>query len=288
MKRHLLHSIGTVLLPIWCLAAGTHLDIMVPDIKDTDLSGPVKSVEMKIWRNVSDEYTTEKREYDRTGNLLKISEHDGDGNLVDSTTFFYDENGCFMRKLYKNEKKGYEKEWKVELNPETRQIARLEKNGRICIETYSAEGYLLSYRLMNKDRQPIVTKKYTRDKNNRTLKYTRIEERKPLYTYYYKWADNGFIDMEHVSYHQKKSERLHTYEYLVSDDHENWTQRIMVRYDITDGKREKTYERTVQRKIEYFDDEEPEHAEPEDVDTSTNAVEAITNASAEAEPGNGE
>ncbi len=237
------------------MASPTHLDIMVPDIKDTDLHGPVKSVELKVWQNVSGEYTTEKREYDETGNLLKITENDEEGTLVETRSFKYDENGCYDRMSYHNKEEDKAYEWKVVLNPETRQIALQEiKTGRIGLETYSPEGYIVSYKLVDKDHKPILTYKYKRDENNRKTKFTRIEGRKPAYTYYYKWADNGFIDMERQHYHQEKAERLHSYEYLVTDDHCNWTQRIMVRYDIGGGKKEKVYERTVQRKIEYFED----------------------------------
>ncbi len=238
------------------MADPTHLDIMVPDLKDTDLRGPVKSVELKLWRNVSGEFTTEKREFDRTGNLLKITEHDEGGKLVDTTTFLYDENGCYERRLYCNNEQSYSNEWKVVLNPETRQIALKEIGGdRVGIETYSDAGYLLQYRLLNGEHQPLVTNEYKRDENNRLNIYTRIESRKPVYTYYFKWADNGFIDMEAQTYHEEKDKRRHTYEYLVTDDHGNWTQRIMVRYDIGGKKPVKVYEHTVQRQIEYYGDE---------------------------------
>jgi len=257
-------------------AGPTHLDIMVPDLKDTDLRGPVKSVELKVWRNVSGEFSTEKKEYDRTGNLIKSTEHDENGKLLNTTDYIYDENGCYERMHYKNEQKGYESDWDVVLNPETRQIALREKDGRIGIETYSPEGYLLSYQLMDKNKKPLLAFQYKRDENNRLVKYTRIEERSPVYTYYFKWADNGFIDMERQIYHQEKAERLHTYEYLVTDGHGNWTQRIMVRYDTGGKKKEKVYEHTVQRTIEYFDDPEPiqneetgqESAEPADTDNA--------------------
>lgn len=107
---------------------------------------------------------------------------------------------------------------------------------------------------MDHNKKQILAYTYKRDDNNRLVKFTRIEERSPDYTYYFKWADNGFIDVERQIYHQEKAERLHTYEYLVTDEHGNWTQRIMVRYDTGGKKKEKVYEHTVQRTIEYFDD----------------------------------
>lgn len=256
MTRTPLLALFSALIAGFAHAVPTHLDIMVPDIKDTDLHGPVKSVELKVWRNVSGECSTEKKEYDRTGNLVKSSEYDEDDKLVDTTDYTYDETGCYKHMHYENKEKGFESDWKVVLNPKTRQIALRADDGRIGIETYSAEGYLTQYRLMDKDRNPTLVFQYTRDENNRLVKYTRIEDRKPTYTYYFKWADNGFIDMERQIYHQEKAQRLHTYEYLVTDKHGNWTQRIMVRYDTGGKKREKVYEHTVQRKIEYFDNVE--------------------------------
>ena len=264
MKRTLLLFAVASMLQSTLLAGSTHLDIMVPDLRDTDLRGPVKSVELKVWRNVSGEFTTEKKEYDKTGNLLKSTERDENDELVDISEYLYDDDGCYVGMHYQNREEHYEHNWEVILNPDTRQIALREKNdGRIGMETYSPEGYLLSYQLLNKERQPLIAFQYLRDDSNRPLQYTRIEERKPEYTYYFKWADNGFIEMERQVYHQEKAERLHTYEYLVTDDHGNWTQRIMVRYDVDGNKREKLYEQTVQRKIEYFEDTTAETTAPE-------------------------
>ncbi len=238
------------------LAGPTHLDIMVPDLQDTDLKGPVKSVKLELCRNVSGAFVTEVREYDRTGNLLSITEYDEEDEKVDTSTFTYNESGCYDRLLYQNEEKDYSSEWKVILNPGTRQIALREiEDGRIGIETYSPEGYLTNYRLVDKDRRQLVAREYKRDENNRLTKLTRIEGRDPVYTYYFKWADNGFIDMEGQIYHQEKEQRRHTYEYLVTDDHGNWTQRIMVRYDIGSKEPEKIYEHTVQRHIEYYEED---------------------------------
>jgi hypothetical protein len=224
MKLSLLMLILTLGISTVLAEAPAHLDIMVPDIRDTDLIGPVKSVELKLWQNVSADFITEKREYDPTGNLLQITEHNGEGELVDVTTFQYGDDGCYERMVYKNEEKGYTNEWQVVLNPDTRQIALREVDGdRIGIESYSPDGYLISYRLMGADRKPIVTREYKRNENNRLTMYKRIEGRTPAYTYYYKWADNGFIDMEAQTYHQDKDKRRHTYEYLVTDDQGNWT-----------------------------------------------------------------
>ncbi len=241
------------------LAAPAHLDIMVPDIQDTDLKGPVKSVDLKVCRNVSGEFTTEQREYDRTGNLRKITDFDEKDNIVDITTFSYDDNETYAGMVYENKEKKYTNEWNVVLSPDTLQIAlREDDGGRIGLETYSPEGYLISYKLMNAAKKMLIGKEYKRDAENRLIKYTRIEGRRPAYTYYYKWADNGMIEMERQQYHQEKAQYLHTYEYLVTDDHGNWTQRILVRYDIGGGRKEKVYEHTVQRKIEYYPDaEEP-------------------------------
>ena len=68
---------------------------------------------------------------------------------------------------------------------------------------------------------------------------------------------------------------MHTYEYMVIDDHGNWTQRLMVRYDIGGKKKENVYEKTTVRKIEYFGEESPapEEAAPEEApQTETEAT----------------
>ena len=272
MKRSM--TLLTLLLaaPLLLPAEPAHLEIMIPDLQDTDLKGPVKSVEVKLCRNVSGEFTTEKREYDRTGNLLKITERDEEGELVDSSTFAYDEDGCYESMVYRNEEKDYSTEWKVVLNPETREIALREITGdRIAIESYSPDGYLEKYRLLGADRKPVLARDYKRDENNRLTKFTYIEGRSPVYTYFFKWADNGFIDMEGQIYHEEKEKRRHTYEYLVTDDHGNWTQRIMVRYDIGGKKPVKVYEHTVVRSIEYYEDNasSPEDSSPETKPSST-------------------
>ena len=234
--------------------AQTHLDIMVPDIKDTDLKGPVKSVMLKLCQNAADIYIWEKREFDRTGNLTFITEYDDDMKLMNRSEFIYDDNGCYVGMKYKDEEHDFESDWKVVLNPETRQIARQEKtDGRIGIETYSPEGYLVSYRLMGKNHEQIVATEYKRDEHNRKTRRTRIEGRKPVYTFFYKWADNGFIDMEGQIYQKDKAKRRHTYEYLVVDKYGNWTQRIMVRYNIDGREPVWMYEHTVVRTIAYYE-----------------------------------
>ncbi|HSR88691.1 MAG TPA: hypothetical protein VLL07_07025 [Pontiella sp.] len=255
MKRGLALILTLAGLPAVLFAQASHLDIMVPDLRDTDLKGPVKSVELKVCRNVSGEFSTEKKEYDRAGNLLKTTEHNEEGKLEVTNQYIYDENGCYERRIYNNEKEDFSSEWEVVLSPETRQIALREiEDGRIGLETYSPEGYIVSYRLMNKDREPILAYNYKRDENNRLTMFTRIEDRTPDYTYYFKWADNGLMDMEAQTYHQEKQTFRHTYEYLVADDFGNWTQRILVRYDIGGKKPEKVYEHTVQRTIEYYEE----------------------------------
>jgi hypothetical protein len=92
------------------------------------------------------------------------------------------------------------------------------------------------------------------DENNQRTEYIKYDEKnRPLYTYWFKWKEGGLIDKERQRYHEEKKERLHDYEYLVVDDHGNWTQRLMVRYDIGGKEKEKVYERTTVRTIEYFD-----------------------------------
>jgi hypothetical protein len=270
--RHLIALALIAALQTASWAVSTHLDIMVPDIQDTDLKGPVKSVDLKVCRNVSGEFTTERREYDEKGNLLKITELDKADKLVDVTTFSYDENESYEGMVYENKDKEYTNKWNVVLSPETQQIALRENGGgRIGLETYSPEGYLVSYQLLNDSKKQLIGKEYKRDEHNRLIKYTRIVGRKPAYTYYYKWSDNGMIDMERQQYHQEQAQYLHTYEYLVTDEHGNWTQRILVRYDISNGHKEKVYEHTVQRMIEYYTTGEKVEADEHDTDAEENS-----------------
>jgi len=287
--KHIPILIALVLsTPCQSPAAGTHLDIMVPDIKDTDLIGPVKSVEVQLWQNVSGEYTTEKREFDRTGNLVKITEWDEEDEVVDTTEFLYDETGCYERMHYENKDKGLSEDWQVILNPETRQIALREATlGRIAMESYTESGYRKEYKLLDSDKRQLLAYKYERDEQNRKTRYIRYQGTHPQYTYYFKWADNGFIDMEHQIYHAEKEQRRHTYEYLVNDDHGNWTQRIMVRYDVGGKKPVKVYEHTVVRKIEYFGEDEPDTVDsPEEPDGNGSEGPAPTNTVATADSSN--
>lgn len=256
MKHALLVAMAIGLLSPVAGAAPTHLDIMVPDLKDTDLLGPVKSVKFDLCQNVSGEHTTEMREYDRTGNLLKVTEWNAEGEQVETTTFHYDDNGCYERMHYENSDTELEQDWQVILSPKTRQIALREQDeGLIALETYSEEGYLESYQLLDENKKPLRANQYKRDEHNRQTRFTRLEEGKPAYTYYFKRDDSGVIDMERQRYHQEKEEFLHTYEYLVTDDNGNWTQRILVRYHLDHGKKDKVYEHTVVRKIEYYENE---------------------------------
>jgi hypothetical protein len=243
-------------------ADSRHLDIMVPDLKDTDLSGPVKSVKVDVCRNVSGIHTTEKREFDPVGNLTRISEWDADGKLIETTTFAYDADGSYESMHYENKEDEIDQAWTVILNPETRQIALREKEGFIALETYSDERYLLSYQLMSKEKKQLLAYEHKRNDSNRETELTYIVDRKPVYTYFFKWGENGFIEMERQRYHQERAEFLHTYEYLVNDDYGNWTQRILVRYRLDSGRKEKVYEHTVVREIEYFQENpEPEEGE---------------------------
>ncbi len=275
MKRKLLPTLLSLAFAGTLPATTTHLDIMVPDLKDTDLIGPVKSVELQLWENIAGEFTTEKREFDRTGNLTKITEWDENDELVDISNFFYDDNGCYVRMSYENKKDDYTHDWTVVLSPETRQIALKEAmEGRIAIESYTEAGYLKDYKLLDSNKKQIIAYSYERDEENRKTKYVRYRGTAPQYTFFFKWADNGFIDMEGQIYHQEKAKRRHTYEYLVTDEYGNWTQRIMVRYDIGGKKPVKVYENTVQRMIEYYEDDLPEAVDDESSTASESNGEA--------------
>ncbi len=267
--------VALAILPAAVLAQETHLDVMVPERIDTDLSGLVKSVDTKVSINVSGKFERERSEYDRIGNLLSETEWDLEGECISTLTNYYDENGNFERQLYADYEDGCTNDWEVILNPDTHQIAMKEvKSGGAAVYTYSPAGYLVSYRYADRDKklkEAFVTK---RDEQNRPKEYTRMDDRKkPLYTYWFKWKDDGTIDRERQRYRQGKGERLHVYDYLKADDHDNWIQRLMVRYDI-DSEKKKIYERLAVRTIEYF---EPEPTATEWTDTvATNAVEELS------------
>ena len=284
MKSCLSVILSAAGLPVALLAQVSHLDIMVPDREETDLTGPVKSVELDVCKNVSAEHTKELREYDRTGNLLKVSEWDSEGKPTETTTYFYDENGCYERQLYVNHEDQYTNDWSVVLNPETRQIAlKNKRTGSVALETYSPEKHLLRYRLIDRDRKQIRASRCMRDDANRRTQYTRYdEENSAEYTYYFKWKENGFIDMERQRYRQEKKERLHTYDYLVIDDLGNWTQQLMVRYDIGGKEKEKVYEQITVRKIEYFNRDEAAEETEAEPDAANQAASDETGMAAEA------
>ena len=238
-------------------AAQSHLDIMAPALKDTDLHGPIKSVDEKVSVNVSGDFEREHSEYDRTGNLLSDTEWSADGKLANTLTNFYDDNGNFNRQLYMDIEDEYTNDWQVVLSPDTHQIAMKKKLSKAAaIYTYSDAGYLISYRYLNKERELKSGSITKRDENNRRKEFTRLDgDKKPLYTYWFKWKENGLIDRERQKYRQEDGERLHIYDYLKFDDHGNWTQRLMVRYDVGGKEKKKVYERLVVRDLEYFDDE---------------------------------
>jgi hypothetical protein len=257
-KQYLAIAFLAATFPAMLSAQQTHLDIKAPARMGAEVVGPVKSVETDLCKNVSDEHTRKRIEYDETGNTLTIVNWDSDDKLADTTTNFYDENGCFYRQQYIGfGKKGLTNDWEVVLNPETRQIAMKNKRtGSIIVRTYSPEKQLMHYRFMDKEKKQKSASRNTWNANNQRTEYVKYDERnRPLYTYWFKWKDNGFIDKERQRYQQEKKERLHDYEYLAVDDHGNWTQQLMVRYDIGGGEKEKVYERTTVRKIEYFEEE---------------------------------
>jgi len=273
MKRCLYLILSTAGLPLALVGQVSHLDIRVPDRDNTDLTGPVRSIELDVCINVSGEHTKERREYDRTGNLLESSDWDSDGERTETTTYFYDENGCYERQLYESFEGEYTNDWTVVVNPETRQIGMKDKRtGSVALETYSPEKRLLHFRLVDRDRKQISASRNKRNEANRRTEYTQFDsDNRAEYTYFFKWEKNGFIDKERQRYRQEKKERLHTYDYLVVDDFGNWTQQLMVRYDIGGKEKEKLYEQITVRKIEYFASEEtrPETEIEPDADTAT-------------------
>lgn len=250
-------AVQAALLSTVC-AQQTHLDIKVPERVERDLFGPVKSVSTDLSFNMSDNHTKELDEYDRAGNLTAESEWDSDDELANTSTNYYDENGCFYRHDYISlGRKGSTNEWEVILSPETRQIAMKNKRtGSITIRTYSPDKYLLHYKEMDRGKKLVKASRTKRRADNREEEYATLDEKnRPVYTYYYRWDDRGFIDRERVRYHQKKKERLHTYDHLVVDEHGNWTQQLMTRYDVGGTDKTKVYEKLKVRNIEYYEDD---------------------------------
>jgi hypothetical protein len=150
MNRYLIAiAIITTLCPP--AFAQTHLEIMVPSLKDTDLSGPVKSVDTKVSINVSGKFERERQKYDWEGNLLSETEWDPDGECINTRTYYYDESGSLERERYIDYEDAYTNNWDVILNPDTLQIAmREKKKGSAAVYTYSPAGYLLSYRYIDR------------------------------------------------------------------------------------------------------------------------------------------
>lgn len=241
-----------VILP-HLLTAQTHLDIARPELMDTDLRGPVKCIETETTYNVSGKTAKERTEYDEIGNVLNETEWNPDGELINTLTNHYDEDGVFTSYTYVSFENEYTNHWDVYLSPETRQIALKKESGSTLLYTYNEDGFLMHFKRLNNDRSLSSASITKRDEQNRRIEYTRLDEnKKPRYTYWFRWKEDGLIDRERQKYRQEKGERLHTYDYLEKDEFGNWTQRLMVRYDIGGKEKEKIYERVVARNIEYF------------------------------------
>jgi hypothetical protein len=253
------------------LGEGGHLDFMAPDRMDTDLSGLVKSVDTKTSVNVSGEFTRTYQEYDLIGNLVLETEWDPKGECLNSLRNYYNLDGHFEGRLYYDFEDEYTNSWEVILQADTRKMALLEESGAAAIFTYSPAGYLVSYRFLNEDKEVTGGSRTKRDAHHRSIEYTKLDEKgKPVYTYWHKWKEDGTIDRERQKYRKEEGERLHIYEYIDADPNGNWTQRLMVRYDMGGKKKEKLFERVVTRSIEYFEEEVP-LGETTDADSSAGA-----------------
>lgn len=251
-----------ILLGICCgaLAGGKHLEIMVPYAVDNGLKGPIKWVEEERSFNVDGEFTKVREEYDREGNLMLETNWDTDGELSSATTNLYDESGTYYRQVYvKHGKRGYTNSWDVVLNSETRQVAEKKENGSIVLSTYSPEKRLIFLRYIKTGNKQSYAKRWKRDQEQNLSQYVRLNaENKPEYTYKYRYNAQGEIEKSHVIYHEDKRERLHEYEYLDFDEYGNWTQRMMVRYDVSGKRKEKVYDRIQVREFGYHETNDPE------------------------------
>ncbi|RKX39849.1 MAG: hypothetical protein DRP64_13620, partial [Verrucomicrobia bacterium] len=234
MKRPLIAIAILAALPPGAFAQETHLDIKVPDTVESDFFGPIKSVETDTCYNMSDKHLKEIRSYDANGNLLGEMDWNYEGELTSSKTNYYNERGCLTEYRFIDHKDGETNHWEVILSPPTRQIAkRNKKTGTTDLRTYSPEKYLLHYKKTDKKKKLVKASRTQRREDNRETEYTRFNQgNRPLYTYYFQWDDRGFVTKERLRYHQEKKERLHTYDFLKVDEHGNWTQRLMTRYDV--------------------------------------------------------
>lgn len=266
MNYKLSTAVSLILLCAAACGAATHLDIAVPDRMDTDLTGPVRSIDMKTSVNVSGQFERTYREYDETGNLIIETEWDADGACLNTLTNFYNEvSGCFERQLYISLKDKFTNDWEVILSPDTRQIALKKQDGETVVYTYSPERYLTAFRFVDADRKLVKASATRRDEENRRIEYTLMDEDKdPLYTYWFKWKSDGRIDRERQRYRKEEGERLHEYTYIEHDPHGNWTQRLMVRYDIGGREKRKVFERVVTRTITYFGESDTTGAAADD------------------------
>lgn len=261
MKRPLIAiAILAALLPA-TFAMGTHLDIKVPDTVESDFFGTIKSVETDTCYNMSDKHLKEIRSYDANGNLLGEMDWNYDGELTSSKTNYYNEHGCHTEYRFIDHNDGETNHWEVILSPSTRQIAKRNKKiGTTDLRTFSPEKYLLHYKKTDKKKKLVKASRTKRREDNRETEYTRFDQKnRPLYTYYFQWDDRGFITKERLRYHQEKKERLHTYDFLKVDEHGNWTQRLMTRYDVGGKEKTKVSEKLTIRTIEYFEDSPTEN-----------------------------
>jgi len=260
MRRSLITIAIIAPLTSLAFAEGIHLDIKVADTVEADLFGSVKSVETDTCFNMSDKHIKEVRKYDTYGNLLTETEWNRDGEIDNTTTNYYDEKGCYTEQCNIDSKEGTTNHWEIMLNPATRQIAKLNKKSAATIlRTYSPEKHLLYFKKLDGNKNLVKASRTKRRADNRESEYTRLDQKnRPFYTYYFKWGDRGFIDKERVRYHQEEKERLHTFDYLKVDEHGNWTQRLMIRYDVGGKDKTKIYEKLSVRTLEYFEDEPPE------------------------------
>ncbi len=237
-------------------AQDTHLDIRVPDTVESDLFGPIKSIETDTSYNMSTEHLKKVRSYDPSGNLLGEMNWNYAEELKSSRTNYFNEHGSLTEYRFIDHTDEETNYWEIILSPSTRQIAkRNKKTGTTKLRTYSPQKYQVQYKETDKQKKLIKASRTKRRADHRETEYTRIDQKnRPLYTYYFKWDDRGFITKERLRYHQEKKERLHSYDFLTVDAYGNWTQRLMIRYDVGGKEKTKISEKLTIRMIEYFEE----------------------------------
>lgn len=232
----------------------SHLDIRQPSLVAARLQGPVKKITTEYSYQMSDRKYREEAEYDTSGNLLYRKKWDYKDNLTLFVTNSYNEAGCLTRQIVDDVKKKEKFDYDIVLSPETRQLAyKCKLTGEIEVVTYNDDKFRLNATIKRKGKKNVPLSTYARDANNQIKSYTRYDDDGRIdYTTYSKYDDQGRLKKSVIVYKQEKKKTENTYEYLSSDDHKNWTQRLL-KIMVTEEDETKNYDKFTSRTIEYYE-----------------------------------